>query len=123
MKKFGEFINLEKELSTPQEKEIKESSFLSKGYSIIQGSRHSSAATKLGTSTSKIRSITARGRSEQIVSTKINIMFDAIDEITRAFEHNASMSTAHMNATVAGTVLGEDVKKELAGLFVKLKKK
>ena len=123
MKKFSEFITIEKEPSHPPVEQLEESSFLSKGYSIIQGSRHSAAATKLRTSTSKARSITNRGKSEQNVSTKIDILYDAIDEISRALEHNASMSSAQMHATVATTVLAENVKKEIENLLIKLKKK
>ena len=118
IKRFREFTH-----SATQDEDLQESSLLNKGFALTQGTRHRNAANKLLTSANKISSISSRGKSASDVSSKLNYLFDALIEFSRALENQATMSSANVNVSVASAVLSQDTQKAVAKALTKNRRK
>lgn len=94
--------------------QLHEDSWLSKGYSIGQYSRHLSIKQQIVSVLSTVKFICERGKSAKDGTDKLNALLQAIQELTHVYAGFAELSQHNINTAVASTLLSEDLKKVIS---------
>ena len=98
---------------------INESTFLDKGISVYQKSKHSNASSKLKNVVSKIQTSCSNAKNQKEVAKKLDAILDILSLHALATLSQAEMSDATMNAIFASTFLEQDIEKILQKVISK----
>lgn len=111
-RKFLEDDEEQKEKETEEDDKVplEESSLISKGFALGQGSRHESTKRQLESLVSQIDSICDRAKREDELVDKINILLDAVSKLASVFKLQAELSKNNINVSIATNLLEDDLK-------------
>jgi hypothetical protein len=91
------------------EESLNESTWLSKGFALGQGSRHAGTKRQLESLTSEIRSICDHGKHEEDTGQRLIVLFDAIAKLALCLRLQAELSHNVLNVGIASNLLEDDL--------------
>jgi hypothetical protein len=98
-------MNKKKSFKEFHEGTLNESSWLSKGFALGQGSRHSSAKRSLESLVNQVKTVCEAGKRAEELDEKLDELFDALIKLAQCHRLQSELSQSVINVGIASNVL------------------